>query len=264
MLSCRFLCCPALVVQLNQVDQFQARKQSELRELTGQLADLQTSIASTQQMLATALSQQAAAAGDALGAAQSSHADSAQKLAAALQAAGKSMAAAFDSLSGSLSAQGTQLAAFVQEQQAATAAAQQAAAAGFTRAQDSLASISSAVQRLDSLAGSSTVAVGDRLAAFASDFESSMAVQQQQLLAQVGSLLSAFVADRQSAVAGAVADMQQRLTEGRQQVAQEACGLTAAADSCVSTLQVRLRGAGKRRSLAARWDWQACPVAHMC
>jgi hypothetical protein len=220
-----------------QVDEFQQRKQRELQGLTRQLGELQASISSTQQLLSDALGQQAEAAGQALSGAHASSAAAAGALAAALQATSASFAAAADALAASLQSQSSQLAAFATEQQAAAAAAHEVAAAGFARAKQGLTGIATAVRHLDSLAGSAAAAAGDRLASFADDFGASLAHKQQLLLAQVGVLLADFVADRQAAVASAVADLKQQLVEGGQQVAAEARELTAAADGCISTLQ---------------------------
>lgn len=152
--------------------------------------------------------------------------------------ASKAMAVALDSLRNSLSAQSSQLAAFSQQQQEATAAAQEAAAAGLARARDGLVSIGGSVQQLQSAANTTTEAVSSKLAAFAVNFESTMAEKQQALVSQLGSLLAGFVQDRQQAVTAAVAEVKQQLEAGQQEVAGAAAGASAAVDTCMGKLKV--------------------------
>jgi hypothetical protein len=174
-----------------------------------------------------------------LSAAQSSEAAALQELRDAMQSAGDNMAAALAALSSSLQAQGSQLVGFAKEQHAAAQAAAQAAAAGFGRAKEAVAGISSSVRSLGSLSANTTAAAGDSLAAFAAQFEESMAAKQEQLLAQVGSLLAGFVQDRRQAVAGMVQGVWQQLGEGQRQLVAAAAEVTAAADGCVTALEVR-------------------------
>jgi hypothetical protein len=152
--------------------------------------------------------------------------------------ASKAMAVALDSLRSSLTAQSSQLAAFSQQQQEATAAAQEAAAAGLACARDGLVAIGGSVQQLQSAANTTTEAVSSKLAAFAADFESSMAEKQQALVSQLGLMLAGFVQDRQQAVAAAVAEVKQQLEAGQQEVAGAAAGASSAVDSCMGKLKV--------------------------
>jgi DNA repair exonuclease SbcCD ATPase subunit len=221
-----------------QVDQFQQRKQQELATMTSQLAQLQQRINSTDTLLGQALRQQADTAASVLNSAQTSEAAAAQALHEAMQSAGEGMAAALAALTSSLQAQGSQLATFAKEQQAAAQAAAQGAAAGFGRAKEAVAGISSSVRSLGSLSQSTTAAAGDSLAVFAAQFEESMAAKQEQLLEQVGSLLAGFVQDRRQAVAGIVQGVRQQLGEGQRQLVAAAAEVTAAADGCVTALEV--------------------------
>jgi hypothetical protein len=221
-----------------QVEEFQQRKQQEMQALSSQLQHLQSSISSTQQLMSDALSSQAGAAGQALSAAQASHAASADEMGQALQTAGKAVAGALDSLRGSLEAQSTQLLAFSQQQEEATAAAQHAAAAGLARAKEGMLAVGASVQQLNGMAQGTTEALSNKLAAFAADFETSMEEKQQVLVEQLGSLLAGFVQDRQQAVAAAVAEVKQQLVDGQQELSSAAAGASAAVDGCVSRLAV--------------------------
>lgn len=227
-----------IAVTPTQVGQFQVRKEKELAGLKSQLTQMQASITSTEQLLSTALQQQADAAAAALSSAESSQAAAAEEMAAALQASAAASAAALQALSSSLQSQATQLASFAQEQQTAAQAAQQLAAAGFGRARSSLRDIGSSVQDLGKLSEATAAAASDSLATFAAEFEESMVAKQEQLLAQVGSLLAGFVAERRQAVAGIVAGVNQQLGEGRRQLAAATAQITAAADSCAGALEV--------------------------
>lgn len=236
-LTCHLLalCCSAAVPQ---VAEFQQRKQQEVQALSSQLEQLQSSISSTQQLMSSALASQADAAGQALAAAQASQAASAGEMGQALQAAGQAVKSALESLRGSLEAQSSQLLEFSRQQQEATAAASQAAAAGLTRAKGDVASIGTSVQQLSGVAQNTTEAVNSKLAAFAADFESSMAEKQQALVDQLGCLLAGFVHDRQQAVAAAMAEVKQQLLEGQQELSGAAAGASAAVDGCISNLKV--------------------------
>lgn len=156
-----------------------------------------------------------------------------------MQSAGEAMGAALAALSSSLQAQGNQLVTFAKEQQAAAQAAQQLAAAGFDRAKASMLNISTSVKGLSSVSEQTVAAAGTSLAAFADEFEDSMAAQQEQLLLQISSLLTGFVQDRKQAVAGMVTGVKQQLGNGQQQLAAAAAQLTAAADGCITALEVR-------------------------
>jgi hypothetical protein len=215
-----------------------------MQALAGQLEQLRSSIDSTQQCMAAALSSQAAAAGQALSSAQASQAASAEVLGQALQAAGKDLSAAFDSLCSSLTAQSAQLVALSQQQQEAAAAAQATAAAGLARAQESLRFVGAGVQQLQGVADNTAEAVNTKLAAFAADFEASMVQKQQVLVAQLGQLLAGFAQDRQQVVAAAVAEVQQQLVAGQQELSTAAAGATAAVDGCMTQVKVRLYATG--------------------
>lgn len=207
-----------------------------------------------QQLVSAALSSQANAAGQALSAAQTTQAAAAEELAEALQASGKAAASALDSLRSSLEAQSSHLVAFSQQQQEATAAAQKSAAAGLARAREGMLSVSTSVQQLQGMAQSTNSAVCNKLAVFASDFESAMAEKQQVLVEQLGSLLAGFVQDRQQAVAAAVAEVKQQLVDGERQLSGAAAEASAAVDGCIGKLTV-----SKHQLLSA--GVQLAPVA---
>lgn len=267
-LTCHLLalCCSATVPQ---VEEFQQRKQQEVQALSSQLEQLQSSISSTQQLMSSALASQADAAGQALAAAQASQAASAGEMGQALQAAGQAVKSALDSLRVSLEAQSSQLLEFSRQQQEATAAAQEAAAAGLACAKGDVASIGTSVQQLSGVAQNTTEAVNSKLAAFAADFESSMAEKQQALVDQLGCLLAGFVHDRQQAVAAAVAEVKQQLLEGQQELSGAAAGASAAVDGCISSLKVRTcrpckGGLGSQRCSCGHVAGSRCQSQQAC
>lgn len=226
------------VVCIAQVDQFKHRKQQELSSLSSHLAEMQTQIVSTEQLMARAVAHQAETASAALRDVQASEAAATAEMQQAMNTAAEAMTAAVSGLTSSLQAQSGQLMRFAQEQEAAARSAQQYATAGFTRAKQSVHDISSKAQSISNLSEATSAATGAALSRFAVDFEASMAAKQQQLLAQVSSLLAGFVQDRSSAVAGMVVSVQHQLGDGRQQMAAAAAQVAAAADGCVATLEV--------------------------
>lgn len=228
----------AAVASTAQVDSFQQRKQQELADLSSQLTKMQANISSTEQLLCRVLAQQTTAASAALADVQASEAAAADEMSQVLRAAAVSTAAALRALTSSLQAQGSQLATFAKEQEEAVQTAQQLAAAGFTKAKQSVLDIGSGTKTIRNIAEATTAAARDSLSMFAADFEASMAANQEQLLAQVSSLLTGFVQDRKAAVAGMVQSVQQQLGDGRRQLAAATAELAAAADGCITALEV--------------------------
>lgn len=221
-----------------QIGHFQQRKQQEHSGLSSQLEQLQADIAETGKWLSAAVAQQADAASAALAQSQATQREMAEELQQTMQLAASETATALSELVTSLQAQSRHLTSFGQQQQAACQSVQQLAAAGFKRAKDSLQEIGRTAEEMGNLSKVNNAAANDRLSRFAADFETSMAEKQQQLLAQVGSLLAGFVQDRNTVVAGMVANLQQHLGDGQTQLAAAAGQLTSSADNCVVSLKV--------------------------
>jgi len=221
-----------------QVDDFHARKQQEFSALSTQMSQMQASIAEVNQVLKTALLQQANATAASLSSVLTSQANTAEQMGQAMQSATDAMAAALQGLKSSLEEQAAQLAAFAEEQQVAAQSAQQQAAAGFARARSDVLGIANSVQDVGNMSEKAAAAASSRLATFAANFEASMGTKQEQLLAQISGLLTVFVQDRQQAVTGMLEDLKHQLGERQQQMADATSQLTLAAQNCIGALEV--------------------------